>query len=1331
MSRYRILILVVASMAGLAWATACGDGATEPPPPPTDPPRPTTVTVSPATARLTALAATVQLTAEVRDQNGQAMAGASVTWASGNAAVATVSAAGLVTAAGNGTATITATAGGVSGTATVTVAQTVSAVRAALVALYNATDGPNWVNNDGWLTDAPLGEWYGVGVDDAGRVVWLQLAGKYLNDDPYPTPHGLRGPIPAELGNLTKLERLDLAQNALTGSIPPELGNLANLTELDLGGNSLTGPIPPELGNFASLERLFLSGNGLSGPIPPELGDLANLTELDLGLNSLSGPIPVELGNLANLTWLWASNNKFTGSIPPELGNLANLTELDLGGNSLTGPIPPELGNFASLERLFLWGNGLSGPIPPELGDLASLTVLGVVDNKLSGPIPQSLLQLDRLRDFHIAGNGSLCVPGTSLFVAWLKGRERHDGASNSCNAADVAALKSLFEANSGPDWTESAGWRGDGAVEEWYGVSADSLGRVTALDLTRNGLSGPLPSNLGDLARMTVLRIGGNDLTGRLPLAMARLPLQDLRYADTQLCAPAGEAFQTWLNAIASHEGTGAVCAALSDRDVLEAIYNATGGTNWSSNRNWLGNTPLAEWHGVHVDGQGRVVGLNLSNNNLSGTIPPELGNLANVGWLELGYNNLSGTIPSELGNLASLNSLALGGNNLSGPIPLELGNLATLESLQLQSNDLSGPIPPELGNLPSLTWLWLRGNNLSGAIPPELGNLPSLTSLWLQGNNLSGAIPPELGNLVTLENLQLQSNDLSGPVPPSFGGISSLRSLGLTKNARLAGRLPSGLTALGQLDTLQAGGTDLCAPSDPAFQAWLEGIRMRWIAVCVAGDLSTAYMTQAVQSREFPVPLVTGERALLRVFLTAGTATNEGIPAVRARFYRDAREIHVEDIPGKSTPIPTEVDESSLSKSANAEIPSHVIQPGLEMVIEVDPNGTLDPALGVAQRIPETGRLEVEVRTVPPFDLTLIPFIWNETHDSTIVDLIDNIAADSENHEMVWETHTLLPVGGTDVTAHEPVLSSSNNASDLLSQTEAIRAMESGTGHYMGMMSTPVTEGDGVANLPGRSSFSIPVGSIMAHELGHNLSLGHAPCGHVENVDPLFPYPDGSIGAWGYDFRRGGALIYPDRPDLMSYCFPKRIGEYHFAKALHFRLSDADSVGLPGPPAALASAKSLLLWGGIDGDSVLYLEPAFVVEAPAVLPDSAGEHRITGQNASGGELFSFSFTMPEIADGDGSSSFAFVLPVQPGWAGNLASITLSGPGGSVTLDVDSDRPMAILRNPRTGQVRGILRDVPDPAQTQAAAADVLGAERGLDMIFSRGIPDSAAWRR
>ena len=143
----------------------------------------------------------------------------------------------------------------------------------------------------------------------------------------------------------------------------------------------------------------------------------------------------------------------------------------------------------------------------------------------------------------------------------------------------------------------------------------------------------------------------------------------------------------------------------------------------------------------------------------------------------------------------------------------------------------------------------------------------------------------------------------------------------------------------------------------------------------------------------------------------------------------------------------------------------------------------------------------------------------------------------------------------------------------------------------------------------------------------------------------------------------RYGGRLVFPRTPDIMSYCQPVWISDYHFTNALRYRLFDD-----PPPAAAIAaSSKSLLLWGGISADSVPFLEPAFVVDAPAALPDSAGEYRVTGRTTSGDELFSLTFTMPETADGDGRSSFAFVLPVRPGWEANLSSITLSGPGGRV----------------------------------------------------------------
>ena len=182
--------------------------------------------------------------------------------------------------------------------------------RAALVALYNATDGPNWVNNENWLTDAPLRDWYGVATDASGRVVRVDLAGRWDSEAQEWIPYGLSGPIPPELGSLANLQDLYLNANELTGTIPAELGSLANLTRLDLFENQLSGPIPPELGRLADLESLDVFGNDLSGPIPPELGELASLTRLQLGSNSLTGTIPRSLLDLTKLTRFYFQGNE-------------------------------------------------------------------------------------------------------------------------------------------------------------------------------------------------------------------------------------------------------------------------------------------------------------------------------------------------------------------------------------------------------------------------------------------------------------------------------------------------------------------------------------------------------------------------------------------------------------------------------------------------------------------------------------------------------------------------------------------------------------------------------------------------------------------------------------------------------------------------------------------------------------------------------------------------------------------------------------------------------------------------------------------------------------
>ena len=409
---------ISALLSVLAVASACGgtDSATAPEPV-SDPPRPTTITVSPFATELSTWGATVQLTAEVRDQNARVMTGVTVTWSSSDTSVATVDQAGLVTAVATGTAAITASAGPASASAGITVTAPPVPDRDILVALYEATDGPNWIDSENWLTDAPLGEWYGVDTNISGRVVWLDLGGRWDRAAERIVEHGLSGPIPPALGNLTYLEGLHLRINELSGSIPPELGNLKRLEELLIYSNDLVGPIPPELGSLTRLERLLLGGNRLTGPIPPELGNLRRLEELDLDFNDLTGPIPPELGSLTRLERLELDSNDLAGPIPLELGNLTRLRELQLHHNNLSGPVPPEIGNLTTLRRVFLNNNGLTGPIP------------------------QSLLELDMLNELQFQENAGLCAPSTAAFRTWLQGIQHVSGPF--CAASSSRSRKS------------------------------------------------------------------------------------------------------------------------------------------------------------------------------------------------------------------------------------------------------------------------------------------------------------------------------------------------------------------------------------------------------------------------------------------------------------------------------------------------------------------------------------------------------------------------------------------------------------------------------------------------------------------------------------------------------------------------------------------------------------------------------------------------------------------------------------------------------------------------------------------------------------------------
>ncbi len=585
--------------------------------------------------------------------------------------------------------------------------ESVTADREALVALYDATGGENWDDNENWLSEEPLEDWYGVTVGD-GRVTELVLWSNQLT-----------GAIPAELGDLSGLELLDLSRNELTGTIPPELGNLTNLQKLYLFYNQLAGPIPAELGNLSSLTELVLHNNQLTGPIPPELGNLSSVRQLDLARNrlysheslslegGLTGPIPPELGNLANLAVLDLADNRLTGPIPPELGNLSSLRQLDLARNlpysheslslegGLTGPIPPELGNLANLGVLDLADNQLTGPIPTVLGDLSYLELLDLGSNHLTGLIPRELANLANLWSLKLADNELTGpIPPELGDLSRLRELDLSFNRLTGTIPAELGNLSNLTELHLYVNLRYSLETGTfEGGLAGPIPTELGNLPNLRRLDLRLNRLTGPIPRELGDLANLSVLHLANNQLTGPIPTELGNLS---------------------------------------------------------------------------------SLTRLDLDANQLTDPIPTELANLSNLKDLVLSRNRLAGPIPTELANLSNLRWMDLARNRLTETIPPELGNLSRLADLGLSDNRLTGPIPPELGNLSNLWWLTLSGNRLTGSIPPELGNLSNLTWMELARNRLTGPVPQELGTLSSLQGLSLSNNQLTGVIPRSFTSLT-----------------------------------------------------------------------------------------------------------------------------------------------------------------------------------------------------------------------------------------------------------------------------------------------------------------------------------------------------------------------------------------------------------------------------------------------------------------------------------------------------------------------------------------------------------------------------
>ena len=729
----------------------------------------------------------------------------------------------------------------------------------------------------------------------------------------------LSGTIPAELGNLSNLTELTVGANRLTGEIPAELGNLANLRTLSLDDNHLSGQIPVELADLSNLEELNLSGNSLRGCIPPTLQDIAandlselglltcassecstgsavenpsenaglvadcnallgmmhtlggraslnwsddisienwegittggsprRVTHLELNSRGLTGRLPLALGTLSELQILWLTDSQITGGIPAELGGLSNLKWLNLSGNQLSGGIPTELGGLASLELLNLSDNRLSGGIPGELGNLSNLKDAYLQNNLLDGQLPPELGSLSNLENLTLSGNlfnGEIPADLGSMasLITLNLDRNRLDGSIPS----ELAGLSKLTNLH-------LTGNLLSGEIPRELG----SLTSLEALHLSRNRLSGEIPPELGAIPNLKTTRMGGNALGGCIPQELRDVPDNDfialgLMYCDEGACGGG-----TAVEDPNDNRGLVADC---------QALLAAKDGLRGTATLNWSTDIAIRDWEGVTLgDSPKRVIELTLNQRQLDGTVPPELGNLAELEELSLSGNQLTGTIPDRLVRLANLETLSLSDNQLSGEIPHQLTRLSNLKELYLSGNNLSGCIPDELedvesNDLDTLGLLFCGKIDCSSGTAVQMpddhaglvadceillevrdtlagdiflnwsanvaieewdgitvgGSTKRITHIELSGKGLNGEVPPELGRLSSLEELSMDSNRLSGKIPSELGELSNLKVLKLDHN-QLSGEIPPELSALAQLEELKLSGNGLtgCVP-------------------------------------------------------------------------------------------------------------------------------------------------------------------------------------------------------------------------------------------------------------------------------------------------------------------------------------------------------------------------------------------------------------------------------------------------------------------------------------------------------------------------------------
>ena len=912
------------------------------------------------------------------------------------------------------------------------------------------------------------------------------------------------------------------------------------------------------------------------------------------------------------------------------------------------------------------------------------------------------------------------------------------------------AALETLYNAMGGASWTRRDNWLTNAPVDDWHGLATRLNGRLYSIDLRSNGLTGSIPSEIEAFEELGVLTLSDNDITGSIPPETGRLGR--LEYLDLGGNGLTGSipAFGNRLVSIRllDNQLTGSVPAELGRLSRLEQL-NLASNEITGSIPSELGQLATLEY-------------LGMSGNGLTGSIPPELGQLARLEQLRLANNGLTGAIPPELGQLSQLEHMGLASNDLAGALPAEIGNLRGLEGLFLSENpNLSGLMPRTLLNLRELVrfhafgtqlcapldgtfaawlerigaavgkcdvavverlaleglfnttagdaWANAAGWNTEADVDSWYGVTVEngrVRSLLLPDNGLQGPFPAALVTLAGLEQLDMSGNELAGTLPADIGHMSSLTALDLADNAGLDGLLPFSMVGMEALTVLRYGGTSLCIPPTRGFEAWVTGLDVLEGSFCtdvpgVALAFPMAYLVQSIQQPASPVPMVANRDALLRVFMTAPTLHDFVAPPIVATFSRGGEQVYQVRIDAPNPQLPAGVSQGDLDGSFNAVIPAEHIQPGLEFQLEADPDGSLILTDDAEGRFPADGTVPINVVDVPPMEVTVVPVLNATAPDSSIFTWVTDVTADSH---IVSLLRWAFPFSAFEARTRETYVTSRDLTTDegqwgIVVDLEAVRSAENGSGYYYAAALSKTGLVRGRARLGGWVSMGKPLAPELAHEVGHSLDLSHAPCGDAGNPDPDFPYADGAIGAWGYDFR-DGTVVNRWASDVMGYCHPNWLSDYSYRRVLDHRRHRV---------ASGSQRQSLVLSGGVvNGKPVL--EPPYWLPMAPRAPSRPGPYRVDG--FSGTDLrFSLSFVPSR--DKFGDKYFLFAVPVDQG---DVDRIVLRGPEGEAVVDEHDARTVTIVRD-ESGVIRGMLRDWHEDVPATLGHAD------DFDVVSFRGL--------